>query len=462
MRSDVRSSSVALTPLRERRDAALKRALLGGMVCRVAVVAFGLINFTMSARELRPGELGVLVALSATSVIAMTADLGLGLGLVSKIAHLTGADDPGELRRSIGTGVTLLTVLGLLITTVGLVSATTLDWSAILGARTLPEHELTSAVAITSVATGLAITASVGQHILVGRQRGAEAFAWTLLESVATFLAIAACIRVDAGLPAFVAALIGTAPLVRCLQCLVVFVRDPTSRPAFAEVDPAAVKGLLRVSGLFFAIGLSATVFFQSGVPIVAHKLGAGQAAELAIVLKLFTAVSTTMSLSGRQFWPAATEAIARGDGEWVRRRFLRVLVMVVALTAVTAGGVAVIGGPIIEAWIGPELRPTGWLLAVGAVWTVYVVGMTQCSYLLHAVGILKAQLWMTLSMTVVTLTGSWFLTESWGIAGPMIAGLAAHVVCAGGWTVLLIRRQLASLGVQDSPSDDGSVASCA
>ena len=455
-------SSAGLTSLRERRDASLKRALLGGMVCRVAVVAFGLINFTICARELQPGELGVLVTLSATSVIAMTADLGLGLGLVSKIARVTGAEDLSELRRSIGTGIILLTVLGLLVTTVGLVAATRLDWSAILGARTLPEQELTNAVSITSVATGLAITASVGQHILVGRQRGAEAFVWTLLESVATFLAILACIRVDAGLTVFVAALIGTAPLVRCAQCLVVFARDPAIRPAFTEVDSAAVKGLLRVSGVFFAIGLSATVFFQSGVPIVAHKLGAGQAAELAIVFKLFTAVSTTMSLSGRQFWPAASEAISRGDGEWVRRRFFRVLVMVVALTAVTAGGVAVIGGPFIEAWIGPELRPTAWLLAVGAVWTVYVVGMTQCSYLLNAAGILKAQLWMTLSMTLATLTGSWLLTESLGIAGPMIAGLAAHVICAGVWTVLLIRRQLASLGVQVSRSDDGSVTSCA
>ena len=80
--------------------------------------------------------------------------------------------------------------------------------------------------------------------------------------------------------------------------------------------------------------------------------LGAAQAAIFAIAARLFSLVYGTLSLAGQQMWPAMSEALARGDVEWVRKRFRHSLFAV--------GGVAAASSLVLVA-IGPTFTRCGW-----------------------------------------------------------------------------------------------------
>ena len=104
-------------------------------------------------------------------------------------------------------------------------------------------------------------------------------------------------------------------------------------------------------------------------------------------------------------------------------------------------------GQTLIRWWVGDELVPPVSLLVAFALWTVYSLALTQCSYLLNAAAVVGPQIVMAVAMAVVNIPLSIVLTHELGIVGPLYGSLIAHVVCAGVPTVVLVRRVLAGAG---------------
>ena len=82
-------------------------------------------------------------------------------------------------------------------------------------------------------------------------------------------------------------------------------------------------------------------------------------------------------------------------------------------------------------------------LLIAFALWNVYSLALTQCSYLLNAASIVGPQIGMATAMALVNIPLSIELTRRIGLSGPLYGSLISHVLFAGIPTVFLVRRVL-------------------
>jgi O-antigen/teichoic acid export membrane protein len=428
---------------RSRRDQALRHSIRSGAGVRILSVAFSLLTVSVSVRALGDSAFGAVATLGTVVGMAGFADLGLGLGLMTRLAQSHGEDDGLLTRPLISSALGMLLPLGLVVAILGSVSAVLLPWDRLLGSPGVPSGQITLAVIVFALSVGLAIPASIGQRVLLGTQQGTRANRWALAASTAQLVAVLVAAALHLALPAFVVATITVPVLVECVQSLWVLRRAEELTPARADASRQLARQLLRVGGLFLALNVAVAVSYQSDTLIVSTVLGATAAAVFAVGLRMFGTVSSIFATALQQFWPALAEALARGDLEWVRRRFRQVVTGSTLLLAAVAGLLVLAGQPLARLWVGSSLVPPVGLLAAFAAWTVYSHLMSQCSILLNAARVVVPQVAMATAMTCVNLPVSILLTRQVGLAGPLLGSLVAHVLCAGLPTVFLVRRVL-------------------
>lgn len=436
------STGAAHLDRRSHRDRALWRSISTGAGVRAVTIVLTLLTVSVAVRSLGPTAYGVVATLGAVLGIAGFADLGLGAGLMTRIAQSLGSGNDGS-KPLISSALASLSVMGALVAIAGSASIGVLPWETLLGSPDLPKATITTSVVIFSVSIGLAMPASIGQRILLGTQRGAVANTWSLAASMAQLVAVIAAAWLGAPIWAFVGAMILIPVLVSCVETVWVFNLASHLRPEPGHVSREAVADLLRVGGLFFALNLASAAAFQSDTLIVSTVLGASSAAVFAIGLRMFGAASGLFATSLQQFWPTLAEALARGDLEWARLRFKQVLTVSTALLAGGAALIVAIGQPLARIWVGASLVPPLGLLAAFAAWTVYSHVMGQCSTLLSAGNVVGPQVAMAITMACVNVPVSVLLTKQMGVAGPLVGSLLAHMLCAGVPTAILVRRLL-------------------
>jgi O-antigen/teichoic acid export membrane protein len=402
-----------------------------------------LVTVAVAVRSLGDTAFGMVATLGTMIGLTGFADLGLGLGLMTRLAQSLGEDEQAALKPLVSSALASLSALGAFVAVIGSASIAFLNWDVLLGSPDLPDASINASVVIFAISIGLAIPASIGQRVLLGTQQGTVANVWSLGASIAQFGAVIAAAWSDAPVWAFVVATISTPVLVACVQSVWVFSRASNLRPERSHVSREVVRHLMRLSGLFFALNLAVALAFQSDTLVTSAVLGASSAAVFAIGLRMFGAASGLFGTLLQQFWPALAEALANGDLEWTRRRFKQVLTISTASIAALAGLLVVLGQPLARIWVGESLVPPLGLLVAFAAWTVYAHVMTQCSTLLNAAGVVGPQVAMATAMACVNVPLSILLTKQIGLARPLVGSLVSHMLCAGVPAIFLVRRVL-------------------
>jgi O-antigen/teichoic acid export membrane protein len=427
-----------------RRDSALRRAGGVGALTKPITIAVGFLTVSVAVHALDSVRAGVALTLTTLTALFGFADLGIGQGLLTKLAIAHGRDDVDEMRGLVSSAWATLLVIGAVVAVMGTVLTLALPWSALLGAERVATQEIQLAVLVVFLATAAAIPFSIGQRILTGLQRGAEVSTWFVASAVAALAGVSLASVADAPLWAFVLATVGGPVAVAIVQTIAVLGGTHAHlRPRFKLVSRVRVRELISVSGLFLALNIAVAVAYQTDTLVVSAVLGASAAVVFGITLRMFTSVASLFSGLTQQMWPALAEALARGDATWARRRFLGVLRFTTTTTAGLALVLVLLGQPLARVWVGSEHVPPISLLIPFAVWTVYALAMTQCSYLLNAAEVVGPQIAMATAMAAVNVPLSVVLARHVGMPGPIYGSLVSHAVFVGIPTVLLVRRVL-------------------
>ena len=425
------------------RDRALWHAVSSGAGVRLITLLLGVLTISVSVRSLESSSFGMVATLGTVLGLTGFADLGIGAGLMTRLAQVSGKNNQASMKPLISSALVSLGALGGLVAAIGSASTLILPWRVLLGSTGLPNAVITTSVVIFAISVGLAIPAGIGHRILLGIQKGTVANSWSLVASMAQFGAVLAAAWADAPVWAFVIATISTPVLVSCVESVWVLNRASHLRPGLDHISQDMVRHLLRVGGLFFALNLAVAVAYQTDMLIVSSVLGASSAAVFVIGLRMFGAVTGIFTLALQQLWPAFAEALSRGDIEWTRRRFTQVLAISTISIAGMSGLLVGIGQPLARIWVGNNLVPPLGLLIAFAAWTVYAHVMGQCSTLLNAAGVVGPQIAMSTAMVLLNLPLSIVLTKQIGLMGPLIGSLASHMICFGVPMGFLVRNVL-------------------
>jgi O-antigen/teichoic acid export membrane protein len=426
------------------RDRALRAAMASALLVRLATVGIGVLSVAVSVRAIGETGFGVLATISTFAGLLGFADLGIGGGLMTRLAIAEGQGDVRRARSMVSAALWGMIGIGLLVMVLGLVAARLLPWERILGVQGIDSGELRNAVAVFFLFAGLGIPSAIGQRMQMGLQRGMAANAWSLAGVIASFMVLLVVAAGRAQLWCFVAASLGIPVIVAAIQSIwVLHERRSRLRPSWRLVNRESVRSLAGVSGLFLVVNVAVAVAIQSDAVIVASTLGAGAAAVFAVGLRMFGLIAGTLARASQQMWTAMAEALASGDIAWVRSRFRRMLLGTFAVSIPCSILLVVVGRPLSRIWVGAQLVPPHTLLIAFAIWTVYSLAMTQVSFLLNAACVIGPQIFMAVTMTIANLILSLYLTRRIGIAGPLVGSLVSHVALSGIPAVILAKRVL-------------------
>ena len=376
---------------RHRRMALTAGASAGA---RVITIATSLISVPLTLHYLGPEQYGMWMVLSSFTVMLSFADMGLGNGILNAVAREHGRDDRVAIRAVISSGYAMLGVVSLVLIAGFAIAYPFLPWYRLFNAVT-PDARAQAGPALAAfiVCFAIAIPMNVVQKVQIGLQQGFMNSLWQGLGSLMTLMAVLTVIWFRGSLPLLVLALVG-APLVTGLFNTIAFFahhgRDLT--PGRHSVTRSAMVATSRTGGMFFLIQIVGAVAFGADTIIVAQVAGAAVVAQYAVPERLFALVSMVVAMALAPLWPAYSEAIARGDREWVRRTFNRSLLAAAAVSGGLSLVLVMIGRPLIHLWVGDVVQPSLLLLAGLAVWRVVEACGNAIAYYMNGANLMRVQ----------------------------------------------------------------------
>lgn len=428
---------------RHRRMALTSMASATGKVISIAT---SLISIPLTLHYLGAERYGVWLTISSLTAMLSFADLGLGNGVLNRIAGAHGRDDRAAIRQYVSSAYAVLTPLAVLVLTGFLVAGIFGPWKYVFNIHgPAAQREVGPAMAAFAACFAVAIPAGVIQRVQMGLQEGFQSSLWQCGSSLLALAALLVAISLHAGLPWLVVALLGAPSVGGLLNSLLFFGRlQPDISPRFNAISRGALTDIGHTGLLFFVLQTVGAVAYASDNVIVARALGADKVPLYAVPNQLFTVIPMLLAMVLAPLWPAYGEAISRQDNAWVKKTLKRSLLASVGFAGV-ASLLLVVGAPLIlRLWVGRAVDPPILLLVGLGAWKVVEAGGNALAMFLNGANVVRFQ------VMVATVTGACalglkvILIQMIGVAGPPWGALIAYSLCCILPLYIFIRRRFA------------------
>lgn len=423
------------------RDRALVASILAAFMSRGVGAVATLVNIGLAARSLTLPELGVVSVLSALLTYFNFGDFGMGSVVMSRLPPAHARGDFAAVRQIVLSALSAMVIVALMATAIGIASIWLFPWQGILGAEAVSSSEVHTTVLVFVVTGALGLVGTVGSRVLAALQRGALIRVCDAMAAVSSMIAVAGCVVLEAPIWAYLLALFAPYTFSWLIQLVYVMVRYPYMRIGPKDLDFMVGLRFLRLGIAFAVLSLGWVLTYTLDSIVVASVLGASSAAVFSIAVRLFGLVGGTLTLAGQQMWPAMGEAIARGDLEWVRKRFRHSILTAVGVATLSSGVLVAIGPTVARLWVGEELVPPMSLFFAFGVWTIYLTFIVQYSHMLLVAERVRLLAGLGLVLAVVNVAISIVLTRHFGLVGPVLGSLISACAVQLVPMIILTRR---------------------
>jgi O-antigen/teichoic acid export membrane protein len=219
--------------------------------------------------------------------------------------------------------------------------------------------------------------------------------------------------------------------------------------PSWQRVDRGVTRRLLRLGGVYFLLQLLTVLGVTVDPLIIAYFHGPEAVASFSVVQRLFFFGFLSQHLLS-PLWPAYGEAFARQDWRWVRQALSR-SIQASLILGTFSGIVLWVGGEtLVRWWVGAALLPSPFLLSGFALYSISGAVGGALTLLLNQPGLIRGQLLIYLTASLVALGLKLVLTFWGGPAGAVwatVLGYGIFFLLPGWW---LIDR---FLGEQEGPN---------
>lgn len=401
------------------------------LIAKLVSTATLLVSIPLTLDYLGRERFGLWAALSTVIGFLALTDLGVGNALVNAVSRAMGKDDRTTARQAVSSGFFILAIQGVLLVIAFATLHQFVDWSRIFNLRSnVAAAEVGAAMAVLVVLTALQLPFGLVQRIQEGLQRSYLSNMWQAAASCAGLGGLLMVVHFRLGLPWLVAAVAG-APVVAMLanSAFEYGSRSSWLRPSLRFLNSAVSAQLVRSGFTFLVLGFLTFAGIYSDNFVISRMLSASSVAEYAVVQRL-SLVAHLFWAFIIPLWPAYSEAHSRGDHDWVRKTFDRVLTGSIIAGAILGAGLAAFGGHIIAFWVGAELRVEPGLLYGFACYVVLSGLIGSISVFLNSAALLTTQLYLLTAAALVSVSLKIVLCLYYGPAGVIWATVIAFGLC--------------------------------
>lgn len=401
-------------------------------LAKVVSVATALISIPLTLHYLGTERFGLWMTISSVIAMLSFADLGIGNGLLNSVAEANGRDDIDAIKRYISSAFAILSAIALAILLVFFVINPYVSWPGFFNVKSaLASQEADSAVSIFMLCFALNIPAGVVQRAQMALQMSFVANLWLIAGSLLGLVTVLAVIYFKLGLPWLVGGMFGAPILVAILNSLFFFSKlRPDIRPQIGSVNRMAMNKVAHTGFLFLVLQVTVSLVFASDNIMISRILGAEAVTQFAIPDKLFSFIPVFLGMILMPLWPAYGEAISRGDGKWIKKIFVRSLILALGFATIASLIFIVLGNSILSAWVGHEVNAPIVLLIGMAMWRIAEASGHSVSMLLNGANVVKFQVFSCLLLFIVAIPLKVYLIQNIGIAGAVMGTFVSYLLC--------------------------------
>jgi O-antigen/teichoic acid export membrane protein len=251
-------------------------------------------------------------------------------------------------------------------------------------------------------------------------------------------------LQANGGLPLLAAALSIPPVLMSIINGIVLFLgKRHDLMPSVEAIDWVTSRKLLQVGGMLFVMQVAISIGMQADNVVIARLLGSSAVATYAVPAKLFNIVNSVLVMLSGAIWPAYADAVARGDGAWIRRTFMRISATGTIITVICAGLFVLCGEQIVTVWVGSDFHISRLLLIVFAVQCVLYAYLQPIGFLLNGLARYRIQALCAALMAPANIGLSIILVVRLGVVGAVLGSVIAQLLFQALPLSVVARREL-------------------
>jgi O-antigen/teichoic acid export membrane protein len=421
----------ASTPENRSKERYRRAALttIATMVARALGVFTGLAYIRLSLSYLGKERYGLWMAVASLVAWANLADLGLARGMQNHLSQANGQDDREAASRYVSVGFITLAALALGLAILFLPVLFMVPWTELLKVQN-PELALETRQVVAAVLGCflLGFPLSVVPTIYLAYQRGYIAAVFDIAGSLLSLVALFAVTRLEVSLPWLILITSGTGVAMMMVNFGYALREMPWLRPRLRLVSRTTLRALAGTSAALFTFQIGALLINETQSIIIARRLGLERVTDWSVFMRVYLLPHIFIQMIASPLIPAFREAHVRGEREWLRRAFMRVTGLKLAVVLIAASLFVVCGNWVATLISGQPMNFTRdvWvacaLLLLVAVWNGAFID------LMIAVDRLKMLVVTVLLNGLVTPVLTYFFAGALGILGVVLATMIFSV----------------------------------
>jgi O-antigen/teichoic acid export membrane protein len=445
--------------LRRYRRAALTGATAS--ISKIVSLGISIITVPLTFHYLGAERYGMWMTISSFVMMLTFADFGMSNGLVNLVAEALGREDRQAARQAASSAFWMLSGVATILALLVIAAYPFIDAGRLFNVHSaMAVHEAGPALLAFMLCFILNLPLGTVRGTQTGMQNAYQTNLWNIFGTGLSLIALLVAIHSHAGLPVLVLCLSGPPVLAVFLNGVELFGRSNKDLiPVPSSFSRETARRLLRMGTMFFLLQLSFSVGLQTDNIVIAQILGAKAVAEYAVPARLFSMILGFLVMVSSAMAPAYTDALARRDGLWIRRGFLRVTIGGTAVTVVAVVFLVFFGNKILDVWVGPQIHGSLALMTAFALQSVLYAYLQPISFFLNGIGKFREQVISGLIMAVVNLALSIVLVRSYGIIGAVLGTILSLILVQVAPLSFVVRRELRKLRALPTESDPKPVS---
>lgn len=389
------------------------------------------VTVPVSLQYLGASLYGAWAAALSLTAVAVFADLGIGAGLMTRLAKAMAEDDTSRARRLTSTAYLALS-LAVVICLISLwVSSLFLDWAAVVGHSSgADDAEVESLTLLTLSAFILNIVGSLIIRVQYAMQQVGRSNIWQGAASFIGIAAVLAAAQIDAGSGFFIA-LASFSPVGVALINTILFFTGRLGgsiSPRLNQFSLNDLKDLAGIGGRFLLITVLMALTLSSDNWIIAQTVSLPEVTNFAIPARIFAMFGVMTAILTTPLWPLNAAALQNGDIAWVRA-ITRKMVIITSLAVGGLAGIGILLGPeAIRWWLSDAVTPSRTLLC-GLGLMVFVQAVVAPLFMVqNGGGVLMAQT-IGYSLFLIVVPVKWFIAAHVGTMWIPFAGALLYCI---------------------------------
>lgn len=369
-------------------------------------------------------------ALSLTAV-AVFADLGIGSGLMTRLASAMAENDSSRARRLVSTAYLSLSVAVAICLISLWGSSLFLDWAVVVGrSSSAGDADMESLTLLTLSAFVVNIVASLIIRIQYAMQQIGRSNIWQGAASVTGIVAVLAAAHIDAGSGFFIA-LASFSPVFVALVNTILFFTGRLGRsvsPQLKQFSFSDLKDLAGIGSRFLLITVLMAVTLASDNWIIAQTSSLPEVTNFAIPARVFAMFGVVIAILTTPLWPLNSAALQKGDIAWVRA-ITRKMVIITSLSVGGLTGIGILlGRDAIGWWLSDAVLPSRTLLC-GLGLMVFVQAVVAPLFMVQNGGGVLLPQTVGYSLFLIVVPIKWFIAGHVGTTWIPFAGAVFYCV---------------------------------